>query len=126
VALRLGTLIDRYIQKELPQRYSTWVSYLSAFNRRIKPKWGDIPLDQVKAMAVEDWLKQLDLAPKTKTHIRSLMHLLPLCGTLGVDGDWQNPIALVRVKNCTKRLRRPPVLTVEWVTLGNFLAKFIH
>jgi integrase len=79
VGLALGTLIDRYIQEELPERYSTRVSYLSALNRHIKPKWGDIPLDRVKAMVAEDWLKQLELAPKTKAHIRSLMHLLFRC-----------------------------------------------
>ena len=79
MGLTLGTLVDRYIQEELPQRYSTPVSYLSVLNRHIKPKWGDIPLDRVKPMAAEDWLKQPNLAPKTKAHIRSLMHLLFRC-----------------------------------------------
>jgi integrase len=114
VGLTLGTLVDRYIQEELQQRYSTRVSYLSALNRHIKPKWGDIPLDRVKAMAVEDWLKQLDLAAKTKAHIRSLMHLLFRCAERWeLMETGKNPIRLVRVKNCTKRLKRPRVLTVE-------------
>jgi len=114
VGLTLGTLMDRYIQEELPERYSTRVSYLSLLNRHIKPKWGDIPLDRVKAMVAEDWLKQLDLAPKTKAHIRSLMHLLFRCAERWeLMETGRNPIALVRVKNCTKRLKRPRVLTVE-------------
>jgi integrase len=98
----------------VPQRYSTRVSYLSALNRHIKPKWGDIPLDGVKALAVEDWLKPLDLAPKTKAHIRSLMHLLFRCAERWeLMETGKNPITLVRVKNCTKRLKRPRVLTVK-------------
>ena len=67
---------------------------------------------QCKPMAVEDWLKNLKLAPKTKSHIKGLMSIIFKCGQ-----RWQvaetNPMELVRVKNATKRLERPSVLTAE-------------
>jgi len=63
-------------------------------------------------MAVEDWLKHLSLAPKTRGHIRGLMSTIFRCAQ-----RWElvetNPMELVRVKNASKRLERPCVLTPE-------------
>jgi integrase len=63
-------------------------------------------------MAVEDWLKRLKLAPKSRGHIRALMSALFKCAQ-----RWElvanNPMQLVRVKNVSKRLERPSVLTAE-------------
>lgn len=109
-----GTLLDKFKNEEMPTRYSTRKSYESMIKTHIRPKWGDYPLDRMKPMAVEQWLKQLALAPKTKAHIRSLMHLVFTCAERWcLIGMGKNPIALVRVKDCTKRLKRPQVLTIE-------------
>jgi len=111
-AVTFATLVDRYVEEELPERFSTRISYLSMVNTHIRPKWADFPLDKVKPMAVEDWLRQLLLAPKSKANTRSLMHSIFKCAE-----RWQlieigkNPIALVRVKECSKRLTTPRVLT---------------
>src|SRR5664279_6394057 len=63
-------------------------------------------------MMVEDWLKQLKLAPKTRGHIRGLMSLLFKCAQ-----RWElvhsNPMQLVRVKDVSRRVERPSVLTAE-------------
>ena len=71
-------------------------------------------------MAVEDWLKRLSLAPKTKGHIKMLMSTLFKCAQ-----RWEllqnNPMQLVRVKNVSKRLERPSVLTAE-----EFLRVLVH
>ena len=48
-------------------------------------------------MAVEDWLRSLELAPKTKSHVRSLMHTNIQCAERWELTD-KNPIKLVRVK----------------------------
>ena len=108
-----AALVDRYVEEELPERFSTRISYLSLVNTHIRPKWADFPLDKVKPMAVEEWLRQLPLAPKSKANTRSIIHLIFKCAE-----RWEliemgkNPIALVRVKGCTKRLTSPWVLTV--------------
>src|ERR1017187_1767322 len=63
-------------------------------------------------LAVEDWLKNLALAPKTKSHVRSLMHTIFQCAERWELID-RNPIKLVRVRGGTKRLKTPRVLAPE-------------
>lgn len=110
----INALIGRYIEQELPERHSTKRSYLTGLNRWIKPRWGDYRIEDVKTVAVEQWLRSLQLAPKSKTHIRSLMHLLYQNAR-----RWEmvsnNPIELVRQSG--KRLRIPRVLTAVEVRL---------
>ena len=122
-AVTFAALVDRYVEEELPERFSTRISYLSVVNMHIRPKWADFPLDKVKPMAVEKWLRDLPLAPKSRANARSIMHLIFKCAE-----RWElieigkNPIALVRVKGCTKRLTTPRVLTaVEFAGLLPYL-----
>jgi integrase len=111
-AVEFGAVIARYEQEEMPERYSTKAAYQSYINNQIRPRWAQTPANAVKPMGVEDWLRCLDLAPKTKSHVRSLMHTIFQCAE-----RWEliekNPIKLVRVKGGTKRLKTPWVLTPE-------------
>ena len=71
-------------------------------------------MSKVKPLAVEIWLKGLNLAPKSKGHIRSVMHIL---------FEWvmrwelieynRNPMSLMKLKGLTKRVKQPRALTVE-------------
>jgi len=108
----IGALIDRYIADELPERHSTRCSYLTVLRKWIRPKWQDYELGQVKAMAVEHWLRSLSLAPKSKTHIRSLMHLLYQNARRWELTD-RNPIEFVR--QGSRRVSIPRVLVIEEV-----------
>ena len=73
---------------------------------RSRPRWSDHLMDAVRPMAVEHWLKHLELAPKTKHHIRALMHQI-----FEAARRWEltasNPMELVRVKDSSKRLKTP-------------------
>ncbi|MCE5306746.1 MAG: site-specific integrase [Acidobacteriales bacterium] len=108
----MGALIARFEREEMPTRYSTRVSYQSFIDRHIRPRWAEVPITGVKPMAVEDWLKHLPLAPKTQGHIKTLMSTIFNCAQ-----RWElvqsNPMHLVRVKDVSKRLVRPSVLTAE-------------
>jgi len=122
--ITIGALIGRYIEQELPERHSTRRSYRTVLNRWIKPRWGDHLIGDVKTVAVEQWLRSLQLAPKSKTHIRSLMHLLYQNAR-----RWEmvsnNPVELVRQSG--RRLRIPRVLTaVELRLLLEQLAEPYH
>lgn len=75
-AVTVAALVDRYVEEELPERFSTRTSYLSVVNTHIRPKWAEFPLDKVKPMAVEKWLRDLPLAPKSRANARSIMHLI--------------------------------------------------
>ena len=107
-----GDVLARYEKEEMPERYSTSSSYKSNIKIHIRPRWAETPLAGVKTLAVEDWLKALTLAPKTKSHIKSLMHTVFQCAR-----RWEmiekNPLELVRVRGGSKRLEMPRVLTPD-------------
>lgn len=81
--ITVGALATRYIEQELPfRRHSTQQSYKSALKHWISPKWGDYLLDQITPLAVEQWLRSLNLAPKTKLNLRTnfTLSIPTLCG----------------------------------------------
>jgi integrase len=77
--------------------------------RWILPRWGDRPLGEVKPVAVEEWLRSLTLAPKTKVNLRSLFHLIYEHARRWELID-RNPIDLVRQRGgrrCIPRVLTP-------------------
>jgi len=77
-------------------------------------QWSEYPIDQIKPLAVEQWLKGLDLAPKGKGHLKNQMTILFNCAMRWELLPYQaNPMGLVRVKDSSKRVRVPVVLTIE-------------
>src|SRR5258708_25475401 len=110
-----NAVIDRYLREKLPKRHSSASKYRSWLRHHIQPKWGSVPIRNVKPLLVEEWLSGLDLAPKSKGHIRSIMHILfnwAMKWEL-IDLDRMNPMKLVRVEGSSKRLRQPRTLTVK-------------
>jgi integrase len=63
-------------------------------------------------MAVEVWLNGLKLAPKTRSHIKQLLHVIFQCA-MRRELIARNPIGLVRVKGGSKRKARPRILEVQ-------------
>ena len=111
----IGALIDHYVERELPQRrHSTRQSHSSTLNRWILPRWGDRPLEEVKPVAVEEWLRSLTLAPKTKVNLRSLFHLIYEHARRWELTD-RNPIDLVRQRGGRRCI--PRVLTSSEIRL---------
>lgn len=123
-----AVVLERYVREEIPKRFSTKQSYLSYINNHIQPRWGQLPLTEIKPLAVRDWLKGIKdkkgkrpLASKTRGHIKGLMHRLFDCAML-----WEylptdrNPMSLVRIEGSTKRRRKPRILTpMEFSSLIN-------
>jgi integrase len=107
-------LAARYESERLPSRRSTARVYRSWLNNYVLPQWGDKLVSEVQPRPVELWLRQLALSPKSKTHVRNLLHvLLEFAMWSGVVELARNPIDLVVVKGATKRTRQPRSLTVE-------------
>src|ERR1700746_3116283 len=86
---RFGVVLERYVQVEIPKRFSTKHAYLSYINNHIRPRWGEFPLTEVKPLAVRDWLKTIldkrgtrPLASKTRGHIKGRMHRIFDCAML--------------------------------------------
>jgi integrase len=112
--LTVKTLAARYEAERLPSRHSTARVYKSWLNNYVLPYWGDKLISEVQPRPVELWLRQLDLSPKSKSHVRNMVHLLmDFAMWSGVTEVARNPIDLVVVKGATKRTRQPRNLTVE-------------
>lgn len=132
-----GALIDRFIREERLREVkdrtrsigiveedeqfdrealdsSTASSYLSMLEAHIRPRWDRAAISEVRPAAVQEWLRNLALAPKTKGHIKALMHRLfekaMLWELLPVG---RNPMQLVHLKGISRRAKKPTVLTPE-------------
>jgi integrase len=104
----------RYEAERMPSRHSTARVYRSFLNNHILPEWGDTRIQDVQPRPVELWLRQLRLSPKSKTHVRSLMHgLVEFSMWAGLLDISRNPISLVQNKGATRRTRKARSLTVE-------------
>ena len=107
------SVIARYEAERMPSRYSTARVYRSFLRNHIAPKWGDTPIKAVQPRPVELWLRELPLSPKSKTHVRSLMHgIVEFAMWAGLLEISRNPMALVQNRGATKRVRKPRSLTV--------------
>jgi integrase len=75
---------------------------------------GTTHITRMKPVKVQEWLKNMDSAPKTKGHVKAIMHRLYEKAMLWEMVEWQrNPMELVEVKGISKRRKKPIVLTVE-------------
>jgi len=113
--MTLDALADDYVEKELPLlRYGTQQAHLSSLNRWIRPRWGGCLVYEIKPMEVEQWLRSLPLAEKSKVNLRSLLHLVFQHGRRWEISD-VNPIDLVRQRGGRRSI--PRVLSVHDIRL---------
>jgi integrase len=104
----------RYQAERMPTRHCTARVYRSFLDNHVLPKWGDTPIKDVQPRPVELWLRELPLAPKSKTHVRSLLHsLVDFAMWAGILEIARNPISLVINKGATRRVRKARSLTTE-------------
>lgn len=110
----VGTLVEQYRAEKMPTRHDTRGGYETWLRVYILPKWGESSITDLQARPVEMWLDSLQLAPKSKVHIRGILSALWNYAMWKQDIPMQvNPISLVKVKGASKRMRQPRVLTVE-------------
>jgi integrase len=107
--LELGPITEE--DEEEGRAYSTRSTYTDILDFHVVPKWGDKKLHEVRAVAVEKWLRQLKLARGSKAKIRSIMSVLfnhAIRHEFLPQGT--NPITMVRQSG--KRMRTPDILEV--------------
>lgn len=75
-SLTVVDLVKHYTERELGEDSGKAAkprkAYLYIFKSYILPRWGNLLLGQVKAVAVEDWLKTLPLANGSKAKVREV------------------------------------------------------
>jgi integrase len=114
--ISVQTLIEHYREKELGPNCSktrkTQVTYEGYFNKWILPRWGSYRVTEVKAVAVEQWLRSLKYANGSKAKARNIMSAV---FNHAVRWEWLavNPIRMVR--QSAKRTRMPIVLSIEQI-----------
>jgi len=107
-------LIEAYRTEKMPERYSTRRGYECWLRKHVLPRWGNAPLTDLQARPVELWLASLALSPKSKAHIKGLIHVLWDYAMWRDEVPTQrNPMELVTIKGASKRMRLPRSLTVE-------------
>ena len=127
-AVTFQGLIDRYVSEVIDRgdlAHTTKEPDLNRINKHISPKWGTSLLREVKPYPVQEWLRKLPVAPKTRGHIRGLMYRLFEKAML-----WEliplerNPMSLVELKGVSKRIKPPRILTEE--EFGALLNELVH
>lgn len=109
--LTMNELVEHYKQRELGDDSGKALkprkAYLYIFANYILPKWGSFSLGQVKAVAVEDWLKTLPLANGSKAKVREVFGAA-FRHAMRHELHPTNPIATVR--QVRKRAIEPEIL----------------
>ena len=109
-SVTVGALINRFMMEYAPKRCRklTQKVYRSLFENHVRPKWGCQLVQDVKTIAIEDWLEAYPYSPQIKSHVRNLMHTL-FQAAIRWEMLERNPVDLVRQSR--KRLKTPRVLT---------------
>ena len=113
VAATLGTIIDRYMAEEfLALRHSTQTTNKSLLDLHIRPKWQDVRLADVTALAVKQWMEKLPFGAASKVRARNMVSkLLDLAMLWEYVPVNRNPMELIRVKGSTKRQKQITIIT---------------
>jgi integrase len=122
VQITMKELVDHFSQHEQVDKgeegraYSTRDRCESVLNCWILPRWGKTPIDQVRTVAVEEWLRSIPRAKGTRSKIRNTMSALYNHAIRWEFTD-KNPITgPVRgsgVRQSSKRERIPDLPEVE-------------
>jgi integrase len=116
----IAELIAHYRLKELAgdkqgrKAFSTRAAYESYLKGWIIPRWGDHNIEQVRSVAVEEWLDSIKRAKGSKTKIRNIMSAI-FHHAMRYEWVDRNPIKLVR--QSAKQERTPDVLELAELQL---------
>jgi integrase len=111
---KVRMLVEQYKTEKMPSRASTSRVYKLWLKNYALPQWGDLPITELQPRPVELWLSRLNLAPKTRGHLRGLLYAIwKYAMWSGAVPAQVNPITLVTVKGSSKRSRQPRSLTVD-------------
>jgi hypothetical protein len=122
----IAELIAHYRLKELAgekqgrKAFSTRAGYESYLKGWIVPRWGDHRINQLKSVAVEEWLDSIKRAKGTKAKIRNIMSAI---FHHAMRSEWVDRNAIKLVRQSAKRERTPDVL--ELAELQLHLSKLI-
>jgi integrase len=105
--------VEQYRIEKMPKLRHSTQRVTELWLKKYVLRWGERTITDLQPRPVELWLESLPLAPKTRGHLRELLHRLVdyamWCGSIPVG---TNPISLVTVRGSSKRRKQPRSLTV--------------
>jgi len=115
VAITMGVVIQRYLDEYLPTlSKSTQNTDGSMLRVHVRPMWGCVGISDVRAMAVDKWLKTLTMSPASVGRARRMLkQLLDKAMFWELITVSENPIKLVKVKGARSRTKRIILHSVE-------------
>jgi integrase len=121
-----GTVLDKFIVDERLReikasrpgevvddglKFSTTTGYLSVIEQHLRPKWGTVQLTDIRPLAAQEWLKQIDLSRKTRQNIKAVFHrMVELAMLWELMPSQRNPLSLVEIKGGSRRPRRKKMI----------------
>jgi len=116
--LTVEQLASHYIENELDEKhtskaYSTRACYKIMTDLHVTPRWGNYRLADVRTVAVESWLGDLNLANASKAKVRNVFHTLYSHAQRYERYD-RNPIT--KVRQGAQRQREAEILDVGELT----------
>jgi integrase len=115
--ISIQTLVEHYVQKELGEdsskTYATCTTYEGYFRKWILPRWGQHKLKDVRAVAVEEWLRSVKLSNGSKAKMRNIMHAV---FNHAIRWEWHDSNPISQVRQSSKRGKIPVVLNIEEVS----------
>jgi integrase len=107
-------LVKQFELEKMSKRHSTRRVGRIWLNKYVLPTWGHFPITKLQPRPVELWLCSLNLAPKTRSHLRGLLNQIwEYAMWSGAVPVQVNPISLVTIKGSSKRCRQPRSLNVD-------------
>jgi integrase len=116
--LTIEQLVAHYIDKELNEQhptkaYSTRECYRTMFEEHILPRWGAYRLGDVRTVAVESWLGDLNLANASKAKVRNVFHALY---SHAQRYEWHDANPITKVRQSAQRQTEPDILDADELT----------
>jgi integrase len=115
-------LVHHFSEHELVDKgedgraYSTRDRCDSVLNCWILPRWGETPIDQIRTIAVEEWLRSISRSRGTESKIRNTMSMLynhAIRWEFTDENPITGPVRGSGVRQSAKRERIPDILVVE-------------
>lgn len=122
VQITMKELVDHFSEHEQVDKgeegraYSTRDRCESVLNCWILPRWGKTAIDQIRTVAVEEWLRSIPRANGTKSKIRNTMSALfnhAIRWEFADKNPITGPVRGSGVRQSAKRERIPDLLEVE-------------
>lgn len=116
--LTVEQLASHFIEKELDEKhtskaYSTRACYKIMIDLYITPRWGAYRLGDVRTVAVESWLGDLNLANASKAKVRNVFHTLY---SHAQRYEWYDRNPITKVRQGAQRQREADILDVGELT----------